>query len=298
MKHKLFWYMLALALIVLSFLGCGLFFFGHFSTAKESVENNLAFQMRTYERQVSKYFEDMTRMGNSLSYSVAQKTNAYLASEGIAFDDLNDDATRIAELQNILFDKLGIELMKTDCSGAFLMLDATVNTHIDGAEYSKTGLYFQRASLDETDETLLLYRGISDIGRNRDVMPHRQWRLEFNLANLPDGDKVLALFESAEKTPRLTQISRLYGTSERTMNFVVPIVGNNNKVYGVCGFEISENYFKKYFAQSTQLEHLTCMFFPKTAEHTIPSTDFRQACTGATIYPRKANLPLKTWAAD
>lgn len=136
MKHKLFWYMLALALIVLSFLGCGLFFFGHFSTAKESVENNLAFQMRTYERQVSKYFEDMTRMGNSLSYSVAQKTNAYLESEGIAFDDLNDDATRIAELQNILFDKLGIELMKTDCSGAFLMLDATVNTHIDAARTS------------------------------------------------------------------------------------------------------------------------------------------------------------------
>lgn len=83
MKHKLFWYMLALAVIVLSFLGCGLFFFGHFSTAKESVENNLAFQMRTYERQVSKYFEDMTRMGNSLSYSVAQKTDEYLASEGI-----------------------------------------------------------------------------------------------------------------------------------------------------------------------------------------------------------------------
>ena len=114
MKHKLFWYMLALAVIVLSFFGCGLFFFGHFSTAKESVENNLAFQMRTYERQVSKYFEDMTRMGNSLSYSVAQKTDAYLASEGIEFDDLNDDSTRIAALQNILFDKLGIELMKTD----------------------------------------------------------------------------------------------------------------------------------------------------------------------------------------
>lgn len=129
MKHKLFWYMLALAVIVLSFLGCGLFFFGHFSTAKESVENNLAFQMRTYERQVSKYFEDMTRMGNSLSYSVAQKTDAYLASEGIEFDDLNDDSTRIAALQNILFDKLGIELMKTDCSGAFLILNATVNTY-------------------------------------------------------------------------------------------------------------------------------------------------------------------------
>lgn len=293
MKHKLFWYMLALAVIVLSFLGCGLFFFGHFSTAKESVENNLAFQMRTYERQVSKYFEDMTRMGNSLSYSVAQKTDAYLASEGIEFDDLNDDSTRIAALQNILFDKLGIELMKTDCSGAFLMFNATVNTHIDGAEHSKTGMYFQRASLDETDETLLLYRGISDIGRNRGVMPHRQWRLEFNLSNLPDGDKVIALLESAEKTPRLTQISRLYGTSERTMSFVVPIVGNNDKVYGVCGFEISENYFKKYFAQSTQLEHLTCMFFPKNGGTYNTVNGFSAGVYGGYYLPPQGELTVE-----
>lgn len=293
MKHKLFWYMISLAVIVLSFLGCGLFFFGHFTTAKESVANNLAFQMRTYERQVSKYFEDMTRMGNSLSYSVAEKINAYLDSEGIDFDDLNDDAARIAALQNILFDKLGIELMKTDCSGAFLMLNATVNTRIDGAEHSKTGLYFQRASLDETDETLLLYRGIADIGRNRGVMPHRQWRLEFNLANLPDGNKVMAQSKSTDKTPLLTQISRLYGTSERTMNFVVPIVGKGNVVYGVCGFEISENYFKKCFAQSTQLEHLSCLFFPKNGGTYNTVNGFSAGVYGGYYLPPQGELSVK-----
>lgn len=69
--------MLALAVIVLMFLSCGLFFLGHFSTAKNNAVNNLSFQMITFERQTAKYFEDMTRMGNSLSESLAKETDAF-----------------------------------------------------------------------------------------------------------------------------------------------------------------------------------------------------------------------------
>ena len=167
MRRKLFLCMLALAVIVLMFLSCGLFFLGHFSTAKNNAVNNLSFQMITFERQTAKYFEDMTRMGNSLSESLAKETDTFLENEGISFKSLNDDAQRIYSLQDNLFDKLGTELLKTDCSGAFLMLNATVNSRVEAAEKHKTGLYFQRASLDETDETLLLYRGISELGRKK-----------------------------------------------------------------------------------------------------------------------------------
>ena len=264
MRRKLFLYMLALAVILLTLLACGLFFFGHFTTAKQTAENTLSFQMRTFDRQISKFFEDMTRMGNSLSESVAKKTDEFLAEEGLTIDDLNDDGERIHALQSALFDKLSLELLKTDCSGAFLMLNANVNTSVDGADTSKTGLYFQRLSLDESDERLSLYRGISQIAREKGVMPHRQWRLQFDTDEFPDYEKVTA--RSAKRSPFLTKISNLQGTSERTMNFVVPIFGNGNVSYGVCGFEISDNYFKKHFAQSTQLEHLTCMLFPKNGD--------------------------------
>ena len=265
MRRKLFLYMLALAAIVLAFLACGLFFFGHFATAKQNAANNLSFQMKTFERQVNKYFEDLTRMGTSLSDSIASKTDTFLQEEGVDFYSLNDDMIRISKLQDVLFDKLGTELLKTDCSGAFLMLNVTVNSTLDGAEKSKTGLYFQRASLDESDETLLLYRGISQIGRERGVMPHRQWRLEFNVDELSDYDRYLQRSDAASNNaPFLTGISILTGTSERTMRFIVPIVGANNINYGICGFEISENFFKKDFAQSSQLEHLTSMIFPQS----------------------------------
>lgn len=81
MRRKLLFYMLALAVVVLAFLSCGLFFLGHFSTAKHSAVNNLSFQMKIFERQVSKYFEDMTRMANSLSDTVAQKSEEFLSEK-------------------------------------------------------------------------------------------------------------------------------------------------------------------------------------------------------------------------
>lgn len=77
------------------------------------------------------------------------------------------------------------------------------------------------------------------------------------------------------------------------MNFVVPIVGNNNKVYGVCGFEISENYFKKYFAQSTQLEHLTCMFFPKNGGTYNTVNGFSAGVYGGYYLPPQGELTVE-----
>ncbi len=293
MRRKLLFYMLALAVVVLAFLSCGLFFLGHFSTAKHSAVNNLSFQMKIFERQVSKYFEDMTRMANSLSDTVAQKSEEFLSEKNATFSELDDNPSLIAELQERLFDKLGTELLKTDCSGAFVMLNATVNTGLVGSENSKTGLYFQRASLNEADETLLLYRGISEIGRANGVMPHRKWRLEFNVEEIPDyGTYLKHTASDTEKKPFLTSFSFLHGTSEKTLHFVVPVVGSNKEAFGFCGFEISANYFKKQFAQSTQLAHLTCMLFPENGNVLNPEDGFSAGIYGGYYLPPQGELTV------
>ncbi len=259
MWRKLFIYMFSIALIISGLLSCGLFFLGQFSTSKQKANTNLSFQMNTFERQVSKYFEDMTRIGNSLSLNFSNSIDSFLIEENISFENLNDNSSLINKLQTNLFDNLKTELLKTHCSGSFLILNATVNTSIDDFEKSRSGLYFQRASLDESDETLLLYRGISEIGRGKGIMPHRKWRLEFDTDVFNGYD--IYLNNENKKNPFLSNISTLFGTSERTMNFIIPIINDENLNYGLCGFEISENYFKKYFAQPSQLEHLTCMLF-------------------------------------
>ena len=202
MRRKLLLYMLALAIIVLFFLACGLFFLGHFVTAKQKAAAALSYQMQTYERQVLKYFEDMTRMGNSLSESVAKKTDEFLAEQGVSFDDLNDDSARIYALEEQLFEKLSTEIMKTDCSGAFVMLGVTVNTKKESYP-EKAGLYFQRVPFDETDEKLFLYRGNARIGRKKQIMPHRQWRLEFETNGFSGYEKFVEKRLRSTKPPFL-----------------------------------------------------------------------------------------------
>ena len=80
-------------------------------------------------------------------------------------------------------------LRRTSCSGAFVLLDATVNTRMEGAGYSRAGLYVQKGGADTPTVPLLLYRGSADVGKTHSVMPHRKWRMEFQTDQFPDYDR-------------------------------------------------------------------------------------------------------------
>lgn len=264
MRRKLLLYMLALAVIVLAFLAAGLIFLGQYSTAKEQIAKDLSFQSSVYERQVDKYYDDLTMMGTALSGDISEITEWYLNKNGIKFDDINDSQEHVFGLQSAIFNKLHEELLKTDCSGAFVIFNATVNTSVKNSEFSKTGLYFQRSTLDATDESVLLYRGIADLGRKNGVMPHRKWDLEFKTDLIPAWNELVANAKTPiESCAYLSDALVLPKTSERAMHFFIPIISSSGCNYGFCGFEISESYFKTHFAQATQIERLTCMLTKK-----------------------------------
>lgn len=244
--------MLTLAVIVLSFIAVGLFFIDNFSSTKKIIAKDLSLQTDGFYRQVDKYYDDLTMMGNALSADVSVLTENYLNQKGIDFADVNDSLENVEGLQRAIFTKLKEELLKTHCSGAFVFFNATVNTTLENSEYFKTGLYFQRSTLDPTDESVLLYRGVSELGRENGVMPHRKWRLEFQIDLIPDWANIPTVAAlPVEKSAYLLDVFTLTGTSERAMLFIIPIVGSDGILYGYCGFETSESYFKTYFAQTT-----------------------------------------------
>lgn len=265
MHRKLLLYMLALVIVVVTFIAVGLFFVGQFSTTKEKYSNNLSFQNEFYTRQTEKFFDDLSMMSEMLANDSSAIIDDYLNTKGIRISALNDSQTYTEGAQEVLFPKLKEELLKADASGAFIMLNATVNTRKSYSDKSRTGLYFQRSTLDRTDETLLLYRGSAELGRNNNVMPHRKWRLEFRIDYAPQTEYFFGKTTVKEKKSVLSDIFTLNGTSEKAMAFITPLFGSDGSYYGVCGFEISENYFKDFFAQPTRLEKLTCTF-SKTSE--------------------------------
>ena len=266
MWRKLLLYMLAPVLVVSACIGVGLFLLGQFSTTAGTYSNNLSFQNEFYTRQIEKYFDDLSMMSEMLATDSSAIIDAYLKENGIGPDALDDSSVHTEGVQKALFSKLKEELLKADASGAFLLLDATVNTGVENAENSKTGLYFQRSTLDRTDETLLLFRGYAELGRENGVMPHRKWRLEFHLSAVPEAEDFFGKARRKTGTSILTDIFPIEGTSEKAIAILTPLYGAEGTFYGVCGFEISDKYFKDTFAQTTRFEHLTCTF-SKTNEN-------------------------------
>lgn len=256
LKRKLFGYMFILAVLLLVLLLVGMFLILGFTGTKQKIYKTLDFQAEVFDRQISSHYNGLAVLGVQLSESSTEIIEDYLNKNSITFDRLNGSEKHIAGLQEALIDFLRHKLMEADCTGAFIMLEAQVNSSIANAEYSRMGLYLQRNSLDATDTRVLLYRGLSEIGKSHRCMPHRKWRLEFTTDLFPNYAE---LTESAAlpltTSYRVTDVVTLTGTSERVMLMTVPLIGQDGELYGLCGFELSESYFKQFFAQPSQLDH-------------------------------------------
>lgn len=258
MQKKLFGYMFILAIILLLIFAAFLLLFGRFSTIEDKMSDILSLQLEFFDREITSYYNDITLRGARLSEKAAQLTKQYLNSENTDFGSIQNSSLHINALEERYIDLLKDELLKASCSGAFILL----NVSKTGTNGSKAGVYLNRDLFETTDsEMMLLYRGNVKAAINKGIMPHRKWHLEFNAEVFPNFEEVLSdTAEPIEKASHICNIITLPGTSERVMLVALPIRGDDDCVYGICGFEVNESVFKSAHAQPSTLPHITCVF--------------------------------------
>ncbi|WP_071704910.1 helix-turn-helix domain-containing protein [Murdochiella vaginalis] len=258
LQRRLFLTMLVLSMLLLSLFFVGLYFVLGYTDTKQRMDKNLNFQLDIFARETSSYYKNLATMSILLSRESGGIVENYLSENHIAFDDLNNSQEHLVDIQKQLFDPLRHKLFEANCTGAFIMLQATVDTKSNHADASRTGLYLQRGTLDASDNDVLLYRGFSSIGRNKGYMPHRKWRLEFDTDLFPNYADLLQHAKAPLTTNFCTtEIFTLPGTSEKAMLMVVPLLGSHGEVYGICGLEVNQSYFKQAFAQPSPLNRAT-----------------------------------------
>lgn len=271
LKRKLFEYMCILVLLLCGLLVAGMFLIGQFTGTKKRISETLEFQTELFEKQIDTYYDSLAVMSIQLSNSAADILESYLDENKIVFADLNGSEAHIENLQKKLIDTVRQKLWEADCTGAFVMLDAQVNSSVQNADTSRTGIYLQRNSLEVADNRVLLYRGIAKVGKERDCMPHRKWRLEFSTELFPNYEELKA--EAAfplNQSYRITDVVLLPGTDQHVMLMTVPLLSADGAFYGICGFELNEGYFKQKFAQPSELDHaIFCL--SKSSEDSILS---------------------------
>ena len=263
MSSRLLWACLLLVVLLVLTFGAALFLFASLHNTKKDISRSLQIQFSVFQNDMERYFDQLAVMGVNLSEDMSAEVDKELALRQMSFAQLNDSPEVLNALEEKMIEPLCRRLRQTGCSGAFVLLDATVNTRMEGAEHSRAGLYVQKSGADTPTVPLLLYRGSAEVGKAHSVMPHRKWRMEFQTDQFPDYDRRMTpgsapLYQSYTLTERF----ELPGTSEEVQLFLLPLRGRDGTMYGLCGFEISESYFKQNFAQPTGFDRLSCLLAP------------------------------------
>ena len=254
MRRRLFLYMGALAALLLAVLLVALLLLGRLKSPRAETEKALTFQMGAFRSDMASLWRNVSVMGVHLS----QDMTALIEEQTSDFSSLNGDVAAVGDLQEAMLEPLCQYVRQTDCSGAFIMLGASLGS--DPAVDSHAGLYVQRGNAERTTGDLLLYRGMADIGRRHKVMPHRKWAQEFDLSRFPVFAEHLEKASAPiERSCRTTEFVTLPGTTEQAILLTVPMIGADGTVYGLCGFSVNQTYFLAHHAQPTGIGSLACV---------------------------------------
>ena len=270
MRRKLFLYTFAMAILLLALLATMLILLGGFRTPRDELFEKSDMQAQVFEKEILTHRNTLAMMGVHLSEDASAIIGEYTSAHKMTFAELNGNGNALEEIQKLLFDPLRQYLFQTDCSGAFVILDATVNP--DSAEVTKSGLYLQVNGYERDRRDAVLYRGIASVSRENGVMPHRKWRLETRCDSFPDWEAATAdTGLSLEQSYRFTGLFTLSGMSERAMLITLPIRDISGSLIGVCGFELSESYFALLHSQVSKLSHPTCLMAEVSENDTYSS---------------------------
>ena len=254
MRRRLLLYMGALAALLLFSLFAVLLLLGQLKSPREEMKKSLTFQMGAFRSDMASLWLNVSVMGIHLS----EDMTAIIEEQTSDFSSLNGDAAAVGALQEAMLEPLCQYVRQTDCSGAFILLGASLSS--DLAVDSHAGLYVQRGNAEHTTGDLLLYRGMADIGRRHKVMPHRKWAQEFDLSSFPGFAEHLEKASAPiERSCRTTEFITLPGTTEQAILLTVPMIGADGTVYGLCGFSVNQTYFLAHHAQPTGIGSLACV---------------------------------------
>ena len=181
--------------------------------------------------------------------SIAFAEQVNYAVDDVLYTDpissLNDQPELLLSLQRKLYDSVNVALGGSPSSGAYVILNATINTASPIAEDSRAGMYLRFANLsvkNSIKQDIVYFRGIPQVARERQLEMHNRWNLEFDVSDFYD---YYGLFQKEDTVDSYwTGRVPLANTWEDVIFLTVPIKSSTGELRGVCGLELSDLYFR------------------------------------------------------
>ncbi len=228
-----------------------LFSTGAFSVGLNECYLFLRNELKHIAGNVAREFGILSVEGVTLAKRLSEQIENRLQAEGLPPSQLKNHPHLLESILNESFELLVAALEKNKSSGAFVVLDATINPALATAETSRAGLFLKNMEpnvINLAFPAIRFLRGPASIARQKGLNMLPQWQMEFQVE---PGDFFFTTMNAAKGST--LPLSRLYywnpssvlaGNFEKVMLLCVPLITSDGSVIGVCGFEVSAMLFK------------------------------------------------------
>lgn len=225
---------LALAMVLLNL-------FGIVNSANVQIMRDLNTWLSSSADSIEHDCDELAACAISFSHQLETQIQTFLVENQLQFSDLRDNTQALTELQLQLYNTVYLNMQVAPASGTFYILNTTVNSTSETPLFNGIYLKYVNLSSENTvNNDFALYRGSYTTGKENDLTFHSGWNNE----NCTD------FFEDCESVfpdgvhYALSSVVEIPETWEKARYIYVPLRDRQEKIIGVCGFEISDLLFR------------------------------------------------------
>lgn len=256
MRRRFVFYFLSVICLFLAVIIILLNLFGILNPTNRQIMNDLNSRLSACAELIERDSDELAACAISFSGQLEREIQDYLTENNISFDELENNSDALDELQNRLYDSVYLNMQVAPASGAFYILDTTVNSSSDVPLYNGIYLkYINLSSENTVNNDLSIYRGSFSTGKSREINFHSGWKNESSTDFFEHCSETFSGGTHYVLSPAAT----IPDTWERARYIYVPIRDYNDNIIGVCGFEINDLLFQlSYKTENGRWGDVTC----------------------------------------
>lgn len=225
---------LALAMVLLNL-------FGFINSANVQIMRDLDAWLANSADSIEQDCDELAACAISFSHQLESQIQDFLIEQQLQFDDLRDNTQALTDLQQELYDTVYLNMQVAPASGIFYILNTTVNSTSTTPLFNGIYLKYVNLSSENTvNNAFALYRGSYTTGKENNLTFHSGWNNENCTDFFENCDSVF----SDGVHYALSPVVEIPETWENARYIYVPLRDRQDKIIGVCGFEMSNLLFR------------------------------------------------------
>lgn len=249
MRKRFIFYIITVVTMLLALVLVLLNLFGILNLGSNQLKETLDYHVSSCSTKIEHDFDDLAAYAISFAEQLETEIQHYLTQASISFQDLENNPDALNELQTRLYNTVYLNMQLSPSSGAFYLLDTTVNSESEDRFYN--GIYLKYINIyseNTVNNDFSLYRGSYTSGKTNSVPFHSGWQNELKTN----------FFETCESEfssgahYAVSHIVEVPETWEHARYLYVPIHDSKNHLIGVCGFEINDLYFQLTYKNAAE----------------------------------------------